>query len=99
MPRGVEPAVTREEIDLAVRIIDQHMVEVVAPADTQAAWRALRAELRRTRKVSERVVPSIATAAQHVALAVSHAQKSLDALGNVTTGAPDSVPPPPPEKP
>ena len=89
---------TRAEIDLAVSMIDKHMLEVVADGETQAAWRAVRGELRRTRKQSEQMLPRISVAAQHAALAGSHAQKSLDALGGVVSPTHDTLPPPKPDE-
>ena len=75
------------------------MGEVVAPAETQGVWRMLRGELRRQRRQSETVLPNVATAAQHAALAGEHAQRSLEALGHVTTrDIPETIPPPPPRE-
>lgn len=93
---------TRDEIDRAIAIIDRHMTEVVAPADTQGVWRMLRAELRRSRRHSERALPIASEAAQHTSLAREHASlasdhaaRALAALGGMSTHGPDSVPPPP----
>ena len=90
---------TREELDRAIGIVDRHMAEVVAAAETQAVWRALRGELRRERRMSEQALPAVSTAAQHAVLARDHAARALEALGHMTrAGTPDSVPPPPPRE-
>ena len=83
--------VTRDEMLGLITIVDRHMVEDVAPAEVQNAWRILRGELRRVRRQSEQVMPAASTAAQHAALARDHAERALDALGMMTSKAdPDS---------
>ncbi len=79
-----------------IAVVDLHVVETGFPPDVQAAWWTLRAELRRTRRQSERVLPAAANAIQHASLAREHAEKALEALG-VMTGS-DTVRPPPPFK-
>lgn len=86
--------VSHDDIMRLITVIDLHVVETGFPPDVQAAWWTLRAELRRTRRQSERVLPAVATAAQHVVLIKDHAEKALEALGAMTRS--DTIRPPPP---
>ena len=68
-------------VDAALKDASTHVVE---------SWRALRGELRRTRRVSERALPAVAVAAQHASMAAQHANKSLEALSEIAiTKSPD----------
>jgi len=74
--------------------LDRHIAALDSALRGQPAWDswiALRGELRTRRRQSERMLPSIAQAAQHAAAARESASRVIEALETVPHVPPDDL--------
>lgn len=67
-----------------------------APAEIIEAWRKVRGDARRGRRISTTTLPGVSLAVQHVAASASHAELAMEALSGISAGR--SEPPDPPDE-
>ena len=97
------PKLDPTKLDEAISILDEYLGPdpVPAPPHVAAAWKTVRGEARRGRRISATALPAVATIAQHVSAAKGHAAAALEAMsvfGDSHGSSPSEIPPAPKEE-
>lgn len=78
------------DLDDAIARLDRLIVGW--PEEDRNAWKLVRAQARRTRRISSTSLPAVGEAAQHITSARDHAARAMEALGGVFGREPDDEP-------
>lgn len=81
-------------LDEAIALLDGHVASQGQDVLT-VAWKVVRGDARRGRRISSQALPAASLAVQHAQASIEHAEKAIESLGGMVAGR--SEPPPPSE--